>query len=466
MTELVFDSAVNLLRRLRAKEVSCTEVMAAHLEQIARHNPQLNAIVSLDEALAYERAQANDDAFDTLSQEPLYGLPIAHKDLVQTRGMRTTFGSPLFADNVPDTDDVIVERIRGAGAINIGKTNVPEFGAGSQTFNAVFGATGNPFDPTKTCGGSSGGAAAALAAGMLPIADGSDFGGSLRNPAAFCNVLGLRPTAGRVPDYPSRDPFGTLAVLGPMARNVDDLALLFSVMAGPDPRVPIALTDPGESFREVIPLTLRGLRVGVTLDFGNLSVDQQIRERVSALASTLEGLGATVDDACPDLRGASEAFYVLRAHNFHGGFGALPPAQRPQLKDSIIWNLEAGEALSADDLVRANQQRAVVFESVAEFFTSYDFLIGPTTQVLPFDLNLPWVTEIDGVPQADYLAWMQSCCVITTTGCPALSLPAGFSTDGLPIGAQLVAPIREEARLLSFAKSLEEATSYATQTPF
>ena len=466
MTELCFDSAVNLLRRLRAKEVSCSEVMAAHLEQIARHNPQLNAIVSLDEARAVEGAKANDAAFDVLAHQPLYGLPIAHKDLVLTRGMRTTFGSPLFADNVPDQDDAIVARIREAGAINIGKTNVPEFGAGSQTFNPVFGATGNPFDPTKTCGGSSGGAAAALAARMIPIADGSDFGGSLRNPAAFCNVLGLRPTAGRVPAHPSRDPFGTLPVLGPMARSVDDLALLFSVMAGPDPRVPIALTDPGSSFREVAPMGLNGIRVGVTLDFGNLTVDRQIGARVSELASTLEALGATVEDACPDLSGASDAFYTLRAHSFHGSFGALPPAERAQLKDTIIWNLEAGEALTADDLVRANTQRAAVFANVSAFFETYDFLLGPTTQVLPFDINQPWVTNIDGVPQTDYLAWMQSCCVITTTGCPALSLPAGFSREGLPVGAQIVAPIRQEARLLSFAKRLEAATGYANQAPF
>lgn len=465
MTELCFDPAVKLIQRLRDREVSCVEVMQAHLDRINRVNPQLNAIVSLDEERALAGASAADAEFHSRSASPLFGLPIAHKDLILTRGLRTTFGSRLFAEHVPDQDGAIVERIRDAGAVCIGKTNVPEFGAGSQTYNEVFGPTRNPFDLTTTCGGSSGGAAAALAARLLPIADGSDFGGSLRNPAAFCNVLGMRPTAGRVPAYPSRDPFDPLPVLGPMARCVDDLALLFSVMAGPDPRDPLSLPEPGEVFREVAPLDLEGLKVGVTRDFGTLTVVPEIRDNIDALATTLSDLGATVVEACPDLSGAIEAFYTLRAQHFHTGFGELSPDERAQLKDAVIWNIEAGEKLTAEDIARARRLRARVHGEMIRFFTGCDFLVGPTTQVLPFDVNIPWVTDIEGHAMQDYLAWMMSCCVITVTGCPALSAPVGFSSNDLPIGAQLVAPWREEARLMAFAKTLEAATRVADRIP-
>jgi amidase len=466
MMDLCNQSVVELSALLRRREVSCIEVMDAHLARIERCNPRLNAIVSLDAERARGQAARHDAGFSSSDAlPPLWGLPTAHKDLLDTRDFPTTYGSTLYANHRPDHDALIVERIRAAGAIAIGKTNTPEFGAGSQTFNRVFGATRNPYDPRRTCGGSSGGAAVAVAMRMLPLADGSDLGGSLRNPAAFCNVLGLRPSAGRVPAHPVPNPWTDLPVLGPIARSVDDLALFLSVLVGEDPRVPLALTAPGSDFYPVASLELRGARIALTLDFGGLPVQREIRDCISGIGRLLETLGVAVDSACPDLRDASEIFGILRAHAFRARFGKLAPAQRSELKDTVRWNLAVGEALTIADLDWASAARTALFDRVARFFDRYDFLIGPTTQVLPFDVDTPWVADIDGTPMRDYLDWMQSCARITVTGCPALSLPAGFSHDSLPIGMQIVAPIRAEARLLAVAKSIEAATGHASRSP-
>jgi amidase len=467
MNELCTKSAVELAKLLAARQVSCVEVMDTHLDQIGRFNPRLNAIVSFigNDAARTKAARLDAEYPGAGRTPPLWGLPTAHKDLVLTRGMRTTFGSPLYAQFMPNEDDLIVERIRDAGAIAIGKTNVPEFGAGSQTFNRVFGPTHNPYDTSRTCGGSSGGAAVTLAARMLPIADGSDLGGSLRNPAAFCNVVALRPTPGRVPAYPVRNPWFDMSVLGPMARSVDDVALFLSALVGDDPRVPLALTEPGSNFYPVAPFTMKGVRIALTLDFDGLPVQREIRNRIEATGQLLESLGAHVEYACPDLRSARDIFHVLRAHSFRQRHGVWSPAERAQLKDTILWNLAAGEALTVADLDRAWEARRVLIDGVTKFFRNYDFIVGPTTQVVPFDVEQPYVTEIEGVQMNDYLEWMQSCIRITVTGCPALSLPAGFSADGLPIGMQLVAPFRAEARLLAFAKAVETATGYAARVP-
>ncbi len=466
MHELCSRSAVDLVRLLAAREVSCVEVMDAHLAQVDEFNPRLNAIVTL----VAERARATAAQYDAEppradARPSLWGLPTAHKDMLLTRGIRTTYGSTLHADFIPDRDDLIVERIRDAGAIMIGKTNTPEFGAGSQTFNRVFGATRNPYDETRTCGGSSGGAAVALAARMLPLADGSDLGGSIRNPASFCNVVGLRPTHGRVPAYPTQNPWFDMGVQGPLARSVDDVALFFSALVGDDPRVPYALTDPGSTFYPVAPLDLRGVRIGLTTDFGGLPVQAAIKRCIEATGRALESIGAIVEYACPDLGDAGEIFHVLRANAFRQRHGSLPPASRAQLKDTIRWNLAVGEALTTADLDRAWDARRVLYNRVAHFFDDYALLIGPTTQVVPFDVEQPYVTHIEGVELRDYLGWMQSCARLTVTGCPAMSLPAGFSSDGLPIGMQLVAPVRAERQLLGYAKTIEAATRYATKLP-
>jgi amidase len=446
--------AVDMAAMIRSREISCVELLDAHLERIEATNSTLNAIVTLVPERAREHAERLDREFPR-EPPPLYGLPIAHKDLVLTRGIRTTFGSTLYANHVPEEDDLVVERLRMAGAVCIGKTNTPEFGAGSQTFNRVFGTTRNPVDARLTCGGSSGGAAAALGACMIPIADGSDLGGSLRNPAAFCGVLGLRPTPGRVPQHPVRNPWFDLAVQGPMARNVDDLALLLSAMVGADPRVPLALTDPASTFHPVEAMDARGVRVALAPDLGGLPVERSIHEATRSLGRRLEGAGVAVELACPDLRDAREIFHVLRAHSMCERFRGLTAAQRAELKDTIRWNVAAGETLTAADLDRAWTARAALFQRVAAFFRRFDFLVCPTTQVLPFPVEIEWPREIEGVPMRDYLEWMQSCAQITVTGCPALSLPNGSAADGRPIGAQIAAPVREERRLLSFAKLIE-----------
>lgn len=461
MDNLVSKSATELRRLIQSRELSARDVVDAHIRRIEAVNPELNAIVTTTFDAAIEAADEIDrtGAVDA----PLAGLPIAHKDLVPTAGIRTTFGSTLHKDDIPEVDALIVTRMRQAGAITIGKTNTPEFGAGSQTFNRVFGATKNPYDLSKTCGGSSGGAAVALASRMLPLADGSDMGGSLRNPAAFCNVLGFRASPGRVPAWPGGNPWFDLGVSGAMARSVDDLALLFSVLAGPDPRVHNVLPEPGSTFSPVEPARLEGLRIAVTTDFGRLPVATDIRARVESVAAELAAAGATVEEASPDLVDARRIFHILRASSFRR-FAALDDEQRRELKDTIIWNMEAGVALSNADYDWVYPARAALIERVAEFFNDYDLLIGPTTQVQPFDLDTDWVREVDGQAMRTYIQWMESCSLITTTACPALSMPAGFA-NGLPIGIQLIAPLRADKALLEYAKAIEPIVSSAHEEP-
>ncbi|MDE0349041.1 MAG: amidase family protein [Gammaproteobacteria bacterium] len=456
--DLCFRSAVELRRLLAGRQVSPLEVLDAHIDRIERHDGPLNAIVT----------RCFEDARELASGHlagPLAGLPIAHKDLTATAGLRTTYGSPLFADNVPSEDSLLVARIKAAGAVTIGKTNVPEFGAGSQSFNRVFGATHNPWDTSRTCGGSSGGAAVALAARFMPIADGSDTGGSLRNPAAFCNVVGFRPSPGRVPGgWQEQGAWSDISTCGPMARNVDDLALLFSAIAGPDRHVTNALPEPGVAFRSVTPVGWRGLRVAVTENFGDLPVAAPIRETIRGLGDTLADAGAVVIAAEPDLADADRIFHVLRAARFRARFGPLPAEQKAELKDTILWNAAAGEALTQADEDWVDGARSALVARVAAFFDDFDVLIGPTTQVQPFNIETDWVREVDGVAMRTYIEWMQSCSRVTVTCCPALSLPCGFA-EGLPVGAQLVAPMRQDAFLLSVAKAVEEVAGSGELVP-
>ena len=369
-SELCFMSAVAQRQLLDAGEISALQLLDAHIDRIERHDGVLNAVVTR----CFE--EAREVAATRPLHGPLAGLPIAHKDLVPTQGLRTTYGSLLHVDNVPTEDALVVARIKAAGAVTIGKTNTPEFGAGSQTFNRVFGATRNPYDVSRTCGGSSGGAAVALAARFLPIADGSDTGGSLRNPAAFCNVVGFRPSPGRVPTESAGSAVSDLSTPGPMARSVDDAALLFSVIAGPHDRSAGVLTEPGETFRRVTPAQLRNLRVALTEDFGGLPVQPEVRKVVRAVAAKMEAAGARVVQACPDLKDATRIFHVLRAARFRARFGDLPEDERAELKDTIIWNTEAGEALTPADEDWAVLARSALVARVAEFFQHVDVLSG------------------------------------------------------------------------------------------
>ncbi|MEQ9059987.1 MAG: amidase [Gammaproteobacteria bacterium] len=459
-----FLPATELAARVARAETSPSALLEDFLAQIARVNPAVNAIVTLDETGARERAAALDAEAPDPARRPLRGLPIAVKDLAPVRGMRTTVGSPIYANHVPDFDELFVSRLRAAGANIIGKTNTPEFGAGSQTFNPVFGVTRNPYDTALTCGGSSGGAAVALACGMLPLADGSDLGGSLRNPAAFCNVVGFRPSPGRVPSWPKQFSSDPLAVHGPMARSVADCALLLSVMAGPDARVPIALDEPGDVFRRPLGRTFRGTRIAWSPDLG-YPVDRRVRTVLESTLPVFEALGCEVVEAAPDLSDADEIFRTLRAFMFLARGRADYERHPDQMKDTLRWNIEQGLALSADDVSRAELARSALLGRVAAFFESYDFLLCPATQVPPFPVEQEWVREIEGERLATYLDWMGVCCAITVTGLPAIAVPAGFTADGLPVGVQLVGRRHGDFAVLQLAHAFEQATGHGLRHP-
>src|SRR5579863_10272711 len=388
--DICFLSAVEMAGLIRRRKLSTREVVAAHLKQIERVNPKVNAIVTLIAERATENARKADEmqAHGALLG-PLHGLPVVHKDLFETAGIRTTFGSPIFKGNVPKRDAIIVERINNAGAISVGKSNTPEFGAGSQTFNEVFGSTKNPYDLTKTCGGSSGGAAVALACGMVPIADGTDSGGSLRNPAAFCNVAAIRPAPGRVATAAQGNAWATLSVNGPMARSVSNVALLLSVMAGPDPRCPISISEPGSRFTGNLERKFKGVRVAWFKDMGGIPFDPRVLNIVNAQKKVFESLGCIVEEAEPDWTGVHEGYDTLRAWGYASSQAENVRLHRDLVKDTILWEVERGSKLSGADIAQAHALRSRAWDRMRVFQEKYEFFIAPTTQVLPFDVNHP-----------------------------------------------------------------------------
>ncbi|WP_046472456.1 amidase [Allosalinactinospora lopnorensis] len=465
--DMAYCSARELARMIREREISAREVVQAHLERIEAVNPDINAVVTLCAEQALDEAEDADQRLAFGAEVgPLHGLPVAHKDTHETAGVRTTFGSVLYADHVPERDELVVERMRAAGAITIGKTNTPEFAAGSHTFNPVFGTTRNPYDTTRSAGGSSGGAAAALACGLHVLADGSDLGGSLRNPASFNNVVGLRPSPGRVPSFPDPMAWSPLSVQGPLARDVRDTALLLSVLAGPDPRSPLALDEPGAAVAGPLGTDLRGLRLAWSADLGGeFDCERAVLDTLTPQLDVLTGLGCDVEEAAPDLSGADEAFRTLRAWRFEAQLGPLLDTHRGQLKASVAWNIREGRELAGADVARAEHLRTRVFHRMREFFERYDALLLPVSQVIPFDAALEFPTDIDGRPQPTYLDWMRSCYVISVTGAPALSVPAGFTEEGLPVGLQIVGPHLAERRVLEIGHAFEQATGFGTRRP-
>ena len=464
--EICFMTAGELVQRILSNRLSAVEVMKAHLAQIERVNPIVNAIVTLLPEQALAQAKAADEALAKgQSAGPLHGLPIAHKDLVFTMGIRTTKGSPIFKDFIPDTDDLIVERLKQAGAITIGKTNTPEFGAGSQTFNAVFGKTLNPYDTSKTCGGSSGGAAVALACGMLPIADGSDMGGSLRNPASFCNVVGMRPSPGRVPGWPKFAAWATLGVEGPMARTVKDTALMLSAIAGWDSRSPIAIAEPGNVLRRSLERDFKNVRIAWSPDLGTLPVDPRVTAAIEKQRHVFEDLGCLVEEAEPDFKDADEIFKVLRAWAFELNYSELLASHPDQLKDSVIWNIREGQKLSGPQIGKIERKRTELYHRLRRFMQNYDFIVLPVSQVPPFDVNQEYITEINDVEMETYIDWMKSCYYITTTGHPAISVPCGFTPDGLPVGLQIVGRHQDDFGVLQMAHAFEKNTEFWKQKP-
>jgi amidase len=458
--------AVAQRRLLEDRQISCVELVTTHLEWIERVNPVVNAICTLVPELALGQARAVDAALAAGEDPgPLAGLPVAIKDLVITAGIRTTHGSPLFAHHIPDRDAVHVARLKAAGAVLLGKTNTPEWGAGSQTFNTLFGATVNPYDPSLTSGGSSGGAAAALAARMLPIADGSDLGGSLRNPAALCNVVGFRPSPGRVPAAERAQAWNPLSVLGPMARSVEDLGLLLSVMAGRDLRDPLSLADDPAQFADIRPRDGSGVRLAWSEDLGFVPVAGAVREVFRGARSAFDSLGCRIEDVAPPLEDAPGVFQVLRAHSFAGRLASYYDESRDQLKDTVQWNIEKGLAQTTREVASAEVAQGVIYRNMVAFFENHDFLVIPTTQVLPFSKDVEWVREIEGTTFDDYLGWMEICTAISVTGCPSVSMPCGFGEGGLPVGLQIVGPPGADLAVLEFARAFESATRYAERLP-
>ena len=408
-------------------------MLDAHLERIDRWNPVVNAIVTRTTEQAIARAIVLDETLARGDEPgPLHGLPIAHKDLIDTAGVRTTYGSPIFAEHVPDADESFVARLRDAGSVLVGKTNTPEFGAGSHTFNPIFGPTRNPYDPSRSAGGSSGGAAAALATGMVPIADGSDLGGSLRNPASFCNVVGFRPTIPR-----EQDPTD-LSVEGPMARTVADVALLLSAMTGGPP---IDVTTPAPVRRVAFAPSCAGA----------LPVESAVVTAIEGARPALEALGCELVENYLDLEGVRDAFFTLRAYRFALDYGELLEHHRDRIKATVVWNIEQGLALSDDDVARALDETRRVRERAGSFFGSIDVLVQPVSQVPPFPVEMEYPIEVRGEAMTTYLDWMASCWSVTVLGGPAISVPCAFTEEGSPVGLQIVGRPGDDVTVLRFA---------------
>jgi amidase len=465
--EICFADATELARLLRSRAVSAVEVMQACQAQIERLNPKVNAICTLvDEEHLMQQARVADARLAKGGAiGALHGFPHAVKDLVPTAGIRTTYGSPIYKDNVPSDDALIVQRLKSAGAIIIGKTNTPEFGAGSQTFNRVFGVTRNPYDLTRTCGGSSGGAAVSVACGMTPLADGSDHGGSLRNPPSFCNVVGFRPSIGRVPAWPKAQPWTSMSVEGPIARSVRDVALLLSVVAGPDPRSPIAIDEPGSIFRGRLRRDFKGVRIAWSRNLGTYPVEPVVNQVCDAARHVFADLGCRVEDGQPDFSDADEVFQALRAWSFAQDRGDDFARHRDLMKDTVVWNIEQGLKLTGVDVSAAEAKRAALFQRVRAFLERFEFLVLPVSQVAPFPADVEWVREINGVKMNTYIDWMATCYAITLTGLPAVSVPCGFTPDGLPIGLLIVGRPRRDLDVLKLAYAFEQATEFAKRRP-
>ncbi len=463
MTELCDLPATDQLALLESSEASASEMLESHLARIDAVNPALNAVVSMDAELARSRAAEIDEsrsAGDPVG--PLAGLVTAHKDLAETVDFPTTYGSPLYLDYRPAADNIVVARMKAAGAVAVGKTNTPEFGAGSHTFNPVHGVTANAYDQTKTAGGSSGGAAVALASHMVSIADGSDLGGSLRNPAAWNNVVGFRASLGRVANSGVGNAWIRHGIAGAMGRTVDDLTLLLGVLT------PFDVSDPMSRPMDVsvIDPVDKPLRIAWSADIGGLPVESDVRVAMENFRGDVEGLGWEIEDSEPSFEGADECFATLRSWSFATGqLSEFPPEDVAKMKGTVQEELAKGRELSAVEVGMAMNHLKTLWDRAVAFFAGVDLLIGPVTQLSPFDINEEYPGAVDGVPNERYIDWMKSCCRITVMGLPALSLPAGFTEEGLPVGAQLIGGPWADLDVLRAAKTIESATNYGSRRP-
>jgi amidase len=463
-SEVCFMNAIDMASLLRTKKLSSREVIQAHLKQISRLNDKANALITLvpEDQLMAQALAADESLVKGNSVGPLHGLPIAVKDLTETKGIRTTYGSPLWKDNIPVVDALLVDRQKKAGAIVIAKSNVPELGLGSQTFNPLFGPTFNPYDLSKTCGGSTGGGAVALACGLVPLADGSDMGGSLRNPGSYNNVVGLRPSPGRVPAASAKLAWQVLGVQGPMARTVSDCALLLSVQAGPDNRSPISVMEDPQKFRKPLHRDFKGVRVAFIRDLG-IPWEKEVKDAVNAQRKVFESLGCIVEENEPDMTDANECFVNFRHYQNEVQYGDFLSSNK--LNEYTKWHIEEGRKLTGPYLSRLEVKRSALFRRVQQFLEKYEFLILPVSQVLPFDVNTPYPTEIEGVKMLTYIDWMRSSYYISVVGNPALSVPCAFSKNGLPIGMQIVGRHNADLSVLQMGFAFEQATNVGLKRP-
>lgn len=449
MNELIAATARDIVERLRRKEITPLDLIDVAVARIEQVNGAVNAVPTLCVDRAKER-------MTTVSADSLLaGLPILAKDLVEVAGVRTTYGSLAFSDNVPDASNFLIDKLESNGALVMGKSNTPEFGAGANTFNEVFGRTVNPYDTAMTCGGSSGGSAVALATGMAWLATGSDLGGSLRIPAAFCNVVGFRPGPGRVPHGPVLEPFTPMWVDGPMGRDVADVGLFLDAMCGYDRRDPLTYSTPADSYVSAASSPKVPTRVGFSTDLGITPVDAEVAEICSAAIRKLEKVGSSVTDNCPDFSTSHGAFATLRAASYATVLEEILADHRDKLKPEVIGNIEQGLVLKATDIGLAERQRAVLCADMATYFGDHDVLATPCVAVPPFPVGIRYLEEINGKKMTSYVEWLALTYAITLTSCPAISVPCGFTETGLPVGMQLVARPRGEAELLQYAAAFE-----------
>ncbi|MDU9411115.1 amidase [Pseudomonas sp. zfem005] len=473
ISELVRLPAAELAERIRTRDVSCREVMLDYLAHIERFNPAVNALVSLQpaDALLAQADERDAELARGTHRGWMHGLPHAVKDLSAVKGITTTYGSPLFRDHVPARDGIMAERLRAAGAIFIGKSNTPEFGLGSQSYNPLFGATGCAFDPSRTAGGSSGGAAAALALHLVPVADGSDMMGSLRNPAAFNNIIGFRPSQGRVPFDDSADLFfDQLGYEGPMGRSVRDVALLLSVQAGGDARAPLSIPGDGAAFAGSLQRDFKGARLGWLGDLdGQLPMQRGVLELCRTALKDFEALGCVVEETSlgfPRER-LWDTWLTLRHWLVAGGLGAAydDPATRAQLKPEACWEVENGQRLTGQQVYRASAARSDWYRAISRLFERFDYLLLPSAQVFPFDKTQHWPQAIEGVAMDTYHRWMEVVIPGTLSGCPVANVQAGFNGDGLPMGLQIIGPHQKDMAVLQLAHAYEQASDWFRRRP-
>lgn len=462
--ELVQETACAVVDRLKRGEVSPLDLLDVLERRIAVVDGKVNALPTLcfDRARDHARALMRKPA---AARGLLAGLPVPIKDLTHVKGVRNTQGSPIFKDVVSPQSDIAVEQLEANGAIVYAKSNTPEFGAGANTFNEVFGATRNPWDISKSAAGSSGGAAVALATGMAWLAHGTDMGGSCRNPASFCGVVGLRPSIGRVPHTPSATVDRNLTVHGPLARNVEDLALFLDAMSGEWPADPLSLPPPAQSFLSAARSGKKPKRIAYSADLGITPVDPEVVAITRKAAQRFAEAGIIVEEAHPDLREAHKSFHVLRAFDFAMTKMDLLRTKRDLLKPEVIWNIEQGLKLTVEQITRAEAQRLAMATRAIEFFKTYDLLLCPATIVPPFPVENRYVAECAGKKFDNYVEWLGIVYAITLTCATALSLPCGFTASGLPVGLQVVAPPRGDAQLLAGAKLLEDILGLRGSTP-